>query len=340
MNKTTEILSMLQHQRPAFSECEEEFIKKYILPLGGLMKDNYGNLVKKIGDKPEVMWSCHTDTVHKYDGMQGIELNGQYAVLNDPKANCMGADDAVGVWLMMELIRADKEGLYVFHRCEERGGMGSEYITKNHEDLFTDIKCVIALDRAGTRDLITHQGFERCCSDEFGESLAKALNMKYELCDGGVFTDSANYIDIVGECTNLSVGYEDEHSKKEKSDLSFLHNLRDSLLDLDYSKLVYKRKPGEVDVLSRNPYKYDYDYGSQGAGKQMNDLCWEYPDVAAQMLNDYGVRAEEMWEEVYKSTGEYPSQAWEALEDQRENEIREEQEAFHYEQQIPLKETI
>ena len=334
MDKTTEIISMLQHMRPAFSECEEEFIKKYILPLGGLMKDNYGNLVKKIGDNPEVMWSCHTDTVHKNDGMQGIELTGQYAVLNDPKSNCMGADDAVGVWLMMELIRADKEGLYVFHRCEERGGMGSDYITKHHEHLFKEIKCVIALDRMGTRDLITHQGWERCCSDEFGASLAEALNMKYELCDGGVFTDSANYTDIVGECTNLSVGYENEHSKMERSDLAFLHNLRNSLLDLDYSKLVYKREPGEIDTLN-NPYNRYIDYGYEGyktqAGKEMYDLCWEYPDVAAQMLNDYGIRIEEMYEEIYKSTGEYPSQAFELVE---------EKEALDYEQQIPLEETI
>ena len=321
MNKTTEILSMLQHMRPAFSPCEEEFIQKYIIPLGGVMKDEYGNLVKRIGDNPDVMWSCHTDTVHKHDGMQGIELKGQYAVLNDPKSNCVGADDAVGVWLMMELIRAGKEGLYVFHRCEERGGQGSEYITKNHEHLFKEIKCVIALDRAGTRDLITHQGFGRCCSDEFGASLAEALNMKYELCDGGVFTDSANYTDLVGECTNLSVGYQSEHSKLEKTDISFLHNLRDSLLLLDYSKLVYKREPGEVDNISGNFMGFDYEaYGTE-EGRELNDLCWEYPDVAAQLLSDYGTRVTDMLDEIYKSTGEYPPQVYELVEEKETGEL-------------------
>ena len=46
--------------------------------------------------------------------------------------------------------------------------------------------------------------------DAFGESLCKELNksgMKLGLRSLGVFTDSANFIDVVPECTNISVGY-------------------------------------------------------------------------------------------------------------------------------------
>ena len=105
---------------------------------------------------------------------------------------------------------------------------------------------MIALDRKGTRDVITHQG-SRCCSDAFGESLAKALNGKFTLSDRGTFTDSANYTGVVGECTNLSVGYEAQHSFMETQDFKFLTNLRLKLISLDYSELVFERQPGDVD---------------------------------------------------------------------------------------------
>jgi hypothetical protein len=161
---------------------------------------------------------------------------------------------------MMEMIRAEKPGLYVFHRGEEIGGVGSSYIASTTPEVLQDIKCCIALDRKGTRDIITHQG-SRCCSDEFGLSLAKALNGKFELSDRGTFTDSANYTDLIGECTNISVGYDKQHSYLETQDFKFLSNLRLKLINLDYTELVFKRQAGEMDEADRWTWK-DYKYDS------------------------------------------------------------------------------
>ena len=245
-----EYMDMLKYKRPSWGKFEELFIDEFITPLG-VMEDNKGNLFKHVlypnGDSPDIAFSCHTDTVHNDDGYQVIKVKGQYLELHDIKdSNCLGADDCSGVWLMMEMIRAGKPGLYLFHRGEEAGGVGSSYIANTTPELLNGIKCVIALDRKGTRDVITHQG-SRCCSDAFGESLAKALNGKFTLSDRGTFTDSANYTGVVGECTNLSVGYEAQHSFMETQDFKFLTNLRLKLISLDYSELVFERQPGDVD---------------------------------------------------------------------------------------------
>jgi hypothetical protein len=302
---------MLKHKRPAYSKQDEIFIEQYIEPVN-VFDDDAGNLIKIIGDDPEVMWSCHTDTVHMTSGYQEVRVKGQYIGINDKNSNCLGADDTAGVWLMLELIRAGKEGLYVFHRAEEIGGKGSSFIARNTPDLLKNIKCVIALDRKGTRDVITHQG-TRCCSDTFAKSLADALDMKFELSDRGLFTDSANYTDIVGECTNLSIGYENAHSDKEILDMAFLQNLSNKLIALDYSKLVYDRKAGDIDEndLWHKPFNYNSIYGTSDSYTDamykpttLIDFAYEYPEVVAKVLKDYGISVDQMREEVFNETNE------------------------------------
>ena len=306
-----ELTGMLKHKRPAYSKQDEIFIEQYIEPVN-VFDDDAGNLIKVIGDDPEVMWSCHTDTVHATSGYQEVRGKGQYIGVNDKNSNCLGADDTAGVWLMLELIRAGKEGLYVFHRAEEVGGKGSSFIARNTPDLLKNIKCVIALDRKGTRDVITHQG-TRCCSDTFAQSLADALDMKFELSDKGLFTDSANYTDIVGECTNLSVGYENAHSDKEILDMAFLQNLSNKLVALDYSKLVYDRKAGDIDEndLWHKPFNYNSIYGTSDSYTDamykpttLIDFAYEYPEVVAKVLKDYGISVDQMREEVFNETNE------------------------------------
>ncbi|BCJ91816.1 hypothetical protein IZ6_25510 [Terrihabitans soli] len=167
------LLEMLQTKRPAGSKAERRFIKRYLKPLG-CSQDGFGNLILRIGDAP-VLWSSHTDTVHREGGTQHVVLEGVIARLAaNSKSNCLGADCTAGVWLMVEMIRAGVEGLYIFHREEECGGRGSRFIATRTPELLDGIKYAIAFDRYGYQSVITHQ-FDRCCSDEFGVSLSKAL---------------------------------------------------------------------------------------------------------------------------------------------------------------------
>src|SRR3546814_3924895 len=66
--------------------------------------------------------------------------------------------------------------LYLFHRGEEQGCLGSRWIERHTPELLADIDAAIAFDRAGLGDVITHQSYGRTCSDAFATNLASALN--------------------------------------------------------------------------------------------------------------------------------------------------------------------
>jgi hypothetical protein len=153
-------------------------------------------------------------------------------------------------------------GLYIFHHGEERGGIGSDYIRSKTPELLDGIDFAIAFDRYGTTSIITHQGGTRCCSDEFSKSLSKALGGGYKEDRGGSFTDTAHYTGLVGECTNLAVGYMHQHSKGETQDVRYLLDLRKKLLAFDETKLVLKRKAGEVEARSYGGGDWDGEWPS------------------------------------------------------------------------------
>ena len=202
---------------------------------------------------------------------------------------------------MCEMIRADVPGLYIFHRAEEVGGLGSRHIASETPDLLAGIKCAIALDRKGFTNIITHQ-FSRCCSDAFALSLADQLNQGFAgdgwaADDTGVFTDTANYTDLVDECTNLSVGYFQAHTSNECLNYMFLGDLLDTLVHLDQSRLVIERSPGATDT-----HQVGYWGGHFDAWDNAPDLlrlCREHPDAASSMLEEFGVNANDFQNYIY-----------------------------------------
>lgn len=297
-----ELFAMLEFRRPAWSRTERNFIHRFIRPLG-MQEDELGNLYKRIGDAP-VLWSSHTDTVHTQGGKQRLGFSKGIVGLSDTASNCLGADCTAGVWLMLEMIRAKRPGLYIFHRAEEIGGVGSTFIAKHRPDLLEGIKYAVAFDRRGHNSVITHQG-DRCCSEAFAASLGAALGLNHFADSGGTFTDTANYTDAIGECSNLSVGYMNEHTKRETLDVEYLERLRDALLILDASTLVAERAPGEAD-----PEGYGFDWQDNDAqqpisarGDTLASLVRDHPDEVADWLEEYGITADEIATAIYLRGG-------------------------------------
>lgn len=249
-----EFFDILSIMRPHGSRMEQRFIDKYLTPLKPQV-DECGNHILRIGKEP-IMWSCHIDTVHNWGGIAPLLLDKDGIIKVHPKsqANCLGADDGTGVWIMLQMIKAERPGLYIFHRGEERGGIGSRHISTKTPHVVRGIKAAIAFDRKDTGSIITHQWGGRCCSDEFAHSLADAIGLDMKTDTGGSFTDTACYTDLVGECTNVSVGYKWQHSKSEEQDLAFAILLLDRMLEFDSSKLVYKRKAGEKEKRTYTSY--------------------------------------------------------------------------------------
>lgn len=248
--KLGELLDMLTYMRPSDSDTEREFIRRYIEPLPGVMCDTSGNYHVIIGDDSPIVWSCHTDTVHKHSGRQTVHYDPLTGIVGLSKkakryADCLGADDTAGVWLCRQMVLKGIPGHYIFHHAEEAGGIGSNGLADDEPALLDGCLFAIALDRKGTSDVITRQMGE-CASDAFAWSLAGELNkggLAYRPSDKGIFTDTANYTGIVGECTNLSVGYELAHSPRETLNVLFLGRLLDALCRIDVTQLVSQRKP-------------------------------------------------------------------------------------------------
>jgi hypothetical protein len=271
------LISMHTFMRPAHSLTEEAFINKYIDCIVGMNSDSYGNrsmvILKSDGTKPETAFMCHTDTVHRKEGGAKLFISDDYLSIRDKSdingPTCLGADDTVGVWLMLELIRANIPALYIFHRAEEIGGLGSAYIADNTPELVEGIKFAVSLDRKGYTSIITEQYYDTA-SDEFALSLACMLGEAIPFVKDtfGTFTDSANYSHSIPECTNLSVGYFDQHTKNEKLDLRFAVMLRDLLLEKwDESKLIVSRDHSQAQLpllgtsTPTNPYEPTHQYG-------------------------------------------------------------------------------
>jgi len=329
------LMRMLQYKRPAWSATEEIFIDKFLMVLPGAHQDDFGNVLVEVGDNPNIMWSAHTDTVHHKDGIQGLRVNGPWITPITGKkrelSNCLGADDTAGIWLMVKMIEANIPGLYIFHRAEEVGGLGSKHIASKTPEVVESIDYCIALDRKDYTSVITHQRGTRCCSADFADSLCGILGSNDWKPDRtGVFTDSANYTDLIGECTNLSVGYFAQHGPAEKQNWLFLQNMLEILIAADWGLLIAKRKPGEADpdkpvwkpysgaggsyVGGGHPYKPWQGYQDDGDWVGKSDTAPKH----IKSRQDYVASVEDFCYQNYASVAEFFEELGITLEDLEE----------------------
>jgi Peptidase family M28 len=301
MSDLETIISMLSYRRPAGSATEMAFISKFIMPLGAKM-DKHGNWCLQIGDDPTVLWSSHTDSVHHKEGFQRVDYDGKYISLPvNSKSNCLGADCAAGVWIMTEMVKAKVPGLYIFHFAEEVGCVGSSAIVEKEPQRLANIKAAIAFDRKGIDSVITHQR-QRTCSDAFGKSMAAQLPSRFKLDDTGVLTDTKQYRHLVPECSNISVGYYNEHRPQEALDVGHLIELRNFMVKIDQSKLVIERDPLAP---AKPKVKHYSSHGGSAFGSRrrkedtLRDLVFWHSDEVAAYLENNGVTFDELHDVIY-----------------------------------------
>jgi hypothetical protein len=243
------MINILKHtlsiKRSHNSSEEAEFaayLLQQVLPLGKLeFVDGMGNFAVSVGTS-DTLFTCHTDTVHRAGGVNLFtEKDGFLLAKGAP----LGADDGAGIAILFHMMKHKVAGTYLFCRAEEVGGQGSQYIADTNSLWLKQFKRAIAFDRKGTSDVITHQG-SRCASDSFGMALSLALSeahdgLLYAPSAYGVFTDTANFTHLIPECTNVSVGYYNEHSNNEKLDLHHLQKLADAVIKVDWEALPTER---------------------------------------------------------------------------------------------------
>lgn len=250
----------------------EEEVVKY-LP-DNLERDSHGNYWAVIGDS-DTCFTCHLDTASRTKSRVGLvsyTKDGQDFIKTDENS-ILGADDKSGVAILMYMMAKGVKGVYWFFMGEERGGIGSRKVVEDYASypFMGKIKKMISFDRRNYYSVITHQGGEVCCSNEFAESLCNELNksgLKLNLDPTGVFTDSANFIDLIPECTNVSVGYFNEHTNNEVQNITYLEQLAKACVEVDWDSLEIKRKIGFDEEIARkynrliNSFKRSYFYNN------------------------------------------------------------------------------
>jgi hypothetical protein len=299
-----QLFEMLSYMRPHESEHEKLWIERYLLPVVG-HSDKIGNYHLQVphpdGSQPRVLFSGHTDTVHRSSGFQRLEYDAERQILRASNSNCLGADDTTGVYIMLKMIEAKVPGYYIFHRGEERGGIGSGWLAQNTPEVLEHIDIALAFDRMGTSDVITHQSSGKCASDDCANQIAAELCAHSDgkiimmPCDQGTYTDTAEYNHLVSECFNLSVGYERQHTANESQDMRFLDVLLQACLKMDWANLPASRS------VSDTGYSWYSDRygGAMATEDRILYAIANYPLLFARMIEDMEIfSAEDLEEEI------------------------------------------
>lgn len=234
----------------------EEEVIPYIKDIG-LQKDEFGNYYKIVGNSTS-MFTSHLDTASREKSkisLRSEKRNGDEIISSDGRT-ILGADDKSGMTILLYMIANKVPGVYYFFIGEERGGIGSSKVSSIFDTLehLKGMKRCVAFDRRNYYSIITEQMGLRCCSDEFAHALSAEygkLGMTYRLDDTGVYTDSAEFIDHIPECTNISVGYFDEHRNNEEQNMTFLIKLAKASAAINWEALPASKKVGVDEAILR-----------------------------------------------------------------------------------------
>ena len=289
------LVNWLQYMRPAYSQTERLFCERYLEPVFG-KPDEHGNYIKVIGKRPNIAFTAHTDTVHKVEGIQTLKVEGD--IITTMTGSCLGADCTTGLWLMVGMIEAGVEGVYVAHAAEEIGGIGSSRLVEDRPAWLIEIDAVISFDRFGTGSVITHQGGRRTASDVFATSLIDALGLPMKADAYGTYTDSLEYAHVVPECTNLSVGYYDQHTSRESQDLAFASLLLERLIAARWDTLAFFRDPTHLDVPYGAVRGSPLEPGDQEEIDALERMLIDRPGTLAGLLFEYGFTVQGLSEEL------------------------------------------
>src|ERR1035437_1287963 len=240
----------------------------------GVKQDLWANYFHEIGNT-KTIFACHLDTANKLQGKVKHKFDGDY--IRTDGTTILGADDKAGVTILLWLIENKIPGTYYFFIGEEVGCIGSTAASKDI-DRFEKYDRIVSFDRRDVCSVITHQSWSRTCSDKFADALISEIGkggIYLKKDDNGVYTDSAEFTDVIPECTNISVGYYDEHKFSERQDIKFLEELCQSLLLVNWESLPTDRDPKDTEYKKYDYSDYDPDgWASSGNGGWNTNSGW------------------------------------------------------------------
>ncbi len=240
-----------------------EYTLEHFFP-EGIQEDGVGNYFYKIGESKTVFTS-HMDTAcGRYQKVEHV-MDG--AFIKTDGSTVLSADDKAGMAIMLYMIYRKIPGTYYFFQGEESGMVGAHAIIRANREFFKDYSRMVSFDRRAYHSVITHQIGKRGCSQEFALELAQELNyhgFNYVPDSTGIYTDSASFIGIIPEATNLSVGYFSEHSHSERQNINFLDQLAKAACLVHWEELPIGEKKDAHRKKYNNYLDWDEDdeYGA------------------------------------------------------------------------------
>lgn len=240
--------------------------------------DGYANiLVTKNTTDPEYYPTvvAHTDCVLANSNKETRIKDGKIFGRNKltGKQIGLGADDANGICVALQLLKVIPDLKVCFMNEEEIGYNGSEFAADNI-NFFYNSSYLIQADRRGKSDLITYTNGIYSASEEWLQEATKVM-AKYKYSEQyGIGTDIgilAEKLRLSG--VNVSCGYQKEHTDKEytviadlQNCLNFMEELiltvptdRQYLIDVKYKPYTYEFKNDYLIPKDRNSSPIEYD---------------------------------------------------------------------------------
>jgi hypothetical protein len=322
------ITRILSARRAPNTASFDTFVQTVIEPVFGA-PDQFGNYALRIGDAKHA-FVAHSDTVEHKNGRVSLHVDANQIISvakHDTTSACLGADCGAGIWLILEMIKADRPGLYLICAEEESGCHGASALATHRADLFEGIESAIEFDRhdkAGN-EVITCMVAGPTASDDYAQALCALLGLGYTPSEDGLLTDVMEFMDLLPNVTNITVGYQGHHSAAETLDFAALRKLRDVLITVDFSLLPSTPKPpkpvytsfmADLDynwamtpsrgrrVSKATPGWPDHDTWAQNRENdlidEMTDMIAAHPFQAATLLRDLGVDIFELIDHIDK----------------------------------------
>ena len=219
---------------------------EHLLP-NGIKSDGFGNYYIKIGES-ETLFTCHLDTYCETKEKVNHVIEGN--IIGTDGTTILGGDNKAGVTALLYMISKGIPGFYYFFIGEEpilSGGLfGSSLVVDNNPDFLKKFKRAIAFDRKKTGSIITRQMAQQCCSDEFADSLIDEFSkagLSMQKDKTGYYTDTGNFIELIPECTNISIGVWNEHHDTEYVDISYVQKVAEAACKINWNGLPTVREP-------------------------------------------------------------------------------------------------
>lgn len=243
MNFKEVFLKLTEYTTPFRTESDLESILTELVP--GIKKDSIGNYHKIIGNS-QTLFTCHLDNYCEEKKKVNHIIDGD--VIYTDNNTILGADNKAGVCVLLYLISRNVPGHYCFFIGEEPilsgGCYGSSLFAQYYKNI-GKYKRAIAFDRKEEGSIINRQMAEPCCSNDFVATLCSEFaeqGIYMEPDNTGYYTDTSSFLDVISECTNISVGVYNEHTPREAVDLRYTEKIAKAAAEIDWESLPSSRQ--------------------------------------------------------------------------------------------------